>query len=259
MTPNVLRNYPGSKFNTGFREWLISQQPPHDCYIEAFLGAGAILQTKQPATTNIGIELSERVAGAWLATPQPGRNIIWGDALATLPTLNEFHQPTTLVYADPPYLKATRRNQRNLYECEFASAAEHLRLLALLNEAKCMVMLSGYHSELYHSQLKGWRRAEFQTVTHRGQPATEVVWMNFPVPIELHDYRFLGQGFRERHRIKKKQKRWLRRLQAMPTLERYALLSVINQLRPSSPETASHDVSSNTNDSAARSTSHTRE
>jgi hypothetical protein len=71
-----------------------------------------------------------------------------------------------------------------------------------------------------------------------GKPATEWVWMNFTEPLELHDYRYLGSNFRERERIKRKQKRWHARLLRMNSTERYAMLSVLEELRSTPPQTA---------------------
>jgi DNA adenine methylase len=55
----------------------------------------------------------------------------------------------------------------------------------------------------------------------------EWLWMNYPPPIELHDYRYLGNNFRERERLKRIKSRWVSRLDRMGDLERYALLSSI--------------------------------
>jgi len=60
--------------------------------------------------------------------------------------------------------------------------------------------------------------------------ATERVWMNYPPPVELHDYRYLGDNFRERERIKKRTKRWVVRLKKISALERNGLLSAISSL-----------------------------
>jgi hypothetical protein len=32
---------------------------------------------------------------------------------------------------------------------------------------------------------------------------------NFPEPVALHDYRYLGEDFRQRERIKRKKQRWV--------------------------------------------------
>jgi hypothetical protein len=53
--------------------------------------------------------------------------------------------------------------------------------------------------------------------------------MNFPASAALHDYKFLGEGFRERERIKRKKQRWVARLRKMPELERRALLAAIEE------------------------------
>jgi hypothetical protein len=79
-------------------------------------------------------------------------------------------------------------------------------------------------------------------MTRGGRLATEWVWMNYPHPLHLHDYRFLGEGFRERERIKRKKQRWVNRLHSMPILERRALLAAIEEAWPRpSPDTAMPD------------------
>ncbi len=85
-------------------------------------------------------------------------------------------------------------------------------------------MVSGYESEMYASALARWRLITFEAMTRAGSTATEHVWMNYPEPLELHDYKFLGRGFRERERIMRKAKRWVAKLEDMPTLERHAIM-----------------------------------
>ena len=64
-----------------------------------------------------------------------------------------------------------------------------------------------------------------------GTVAEEVLWMNYPEPWELHDYQFVGKGFRERERIKRKIKRWQDRLVKIDVTERSALMQSIQQTR----------------------------
>jgi hypothetical protein len=71
-------------------------------------------------------------------------------------------------------------------------------------------------------------------MTHGG-PRTEWLWCNFPEPIALHDYRYLGVGFRERERIKRKKQRWTARLHGLPMLERQALLAAIDEAWRTAP------------------------
>jgi len=57
--------------------------------------------------------------------------------------------------------------------------------------------------------------------------ADECLWCNFPEPTALHDYRYLGRGFRERERITRKRAGWLTRLSKLPVLERAGLVSAL--------------------------------
>lgn len=107
--------------------------------------------------------------------------------------------------------------------------ADHVDLLNVLRGLKCRVMISGYWSDLYAGELSGWSTSTFQTTVRSGATAEEWVWFNYPVPVELHDYRFLGGGFRDRERIKRKVKRWRDRLARMPVLERQALLRAMEE------------------------------
>jgi hypothetical protein len=113
-----------------------------------------------------------------------------------------------------------------VYEFEF-SEAQHEELLDVVVKLPALVIISGYWSKLYAERLKGWHTKRFQAMTRGGRQATEWLWFNFPEPAELHDYRFLGCGFRERERIKRRQQRWLERLQRMPLIERRALMSAL--------------------------------
>ena len=90
-----------------------------------------------------------------------------------------------------------------------------------------MVMVSGYDSALYRASLRDWNALQYQAMTRGGSQATEWVWFNFPPPVALHDYRYLGKNFRERERIKRKKTRWTARLERMPVLERQSLLAAI--------------------------------
>jgi len=138
-------------------------------------------------------------------------------------TGNEF------VYADPPYLMETRKGGK-LYNFEY-SVQDHIKLLHVLKNIPCMVMISGYWSSLYNEMLPGWNTHSFEAQTRQGK-ATEWVWFNYPVPDELHDYSFLGSTFREREKIKKKRERWISRLLNTPTLERNAIIQALLNCSP---------------------------
>lgn len=138
-------------------------------------------------------------------------------------------QGDEFIYCDPPYLMTTRSSPRRIYRCEM-SEADHVALLACLKALPCKVMLSGYYSDLYTDTLAGWYTHTFEAITRAGKTATEWLWMNYPRPVALHQYDYLGSGFRERERIKRKKTRWVERLRRMPALEKQAILAAIAEV-----------------------------
>lgn len=211
--------------------------PPHDVYIEPFLGGGAVMRLKRPAALNFGLDLSGGAVDAFRAGGlasamradsdetflRSGSFLLGvGDAFAFLKTFP--FRGSELVYLDPPYLLSTRSSGKR-YEHEL-SEADHRRLLRWAIANPCRVMISGYDSAMYQRALHNWRCCRFQAMT-RGGVAEECLWMNFPESVALHDYKYLGENFRERERIKRKKKRWVGRLAKMPLLEQRAMLAAI--------------------------------
>lgn len=219
----VLGSYPGGKGGAGVFQTIINLMPPHRVYIEPFLGSARVMRAKLPADRNIGIDVDGGVVPE-LKKLLPSAELASGDGLAFLERFN--WRGGELVYCDPPYLMETRASKRPLYKFEIT---HHERLLRIVKSLPCYVLLSGYWSELYAEELKDWRVVSYQAMTRAGRMATEFVWCNFPEPMELHDYRYLGRGFRERERIKRKKKRWIDKLMRMPSVERYAILAAIRE------------------------------
>jgi len=222
--------YPGGKNKSGVYQTIINQMPPHRTYIEAFLGGGAIMRMKRPAMASIGIDSDARAIAEFMNQPDlVSTKLIVADALVFLANIHFCGDD--LVYLDPPYLMSTRSSQRPIYRHEFNTEDEHAELLALIKRLPCMVMISGYYSDLYAEALRGWRTISYQTVTRGATVVTEWLWMNYPEPLELHDYRYVGRNFRARERIKRKTNRWKARLAKMNSIERAAMMMAIEELR----------------------------
>jgi DNA adenine methylase len=213
--------YPGGKGRC--YQQIINVMPPHRIYIEAFLGGGSVLRHKRPAQRSIGIDIDPAVIERWRDEPSLVAELRCGDACDFLGSFD--YSGDELVYADPPYLPRTRRRMR-CYRHDFADC-DHDRLLVTLKSLPCPVILSGYPSTTYDEALEGWSRVHLQGTSHTGSRA-EVLWLNFTPNGELHDYRYLGQTFRDRQRVRRMTARWRRRLQAMPPAERRALLEALN-------------------------------
>ena len=217
--------YPGGKGQTYHR--LINLMPPHEVYIETHLGGGSVIRNKLPARANIGIEIDPKVIEKWRSVNNHRCfALIHDDAIKYL---KRYHfTGKELIYCDPPYLRETRKKRARLYKYEY-TLDQHIELLKVIKSLPCMVMISGYNSSLYKESLKDWHTYYFESSTHHGM-STEWVWMNYSSPTELHDYRYLGDNFRQRERIRNKSKRWVRRLKLMNVLERQALLSAIRSV-----------------------------
>lgn len=218
-----LGTYPGSKALDGVLHRIIGEMPEHQLYVEAFLGHGAVLRAKRPASSSIGIDVDAQVIARW--GEPAGVLLRCLNAVDWLADHVHFLGRDSLVYCDPPYLASTRT--RLFYRHEFARPEQHRSLLAVLKQLRCFVMISGYPSRLYDRELRGWRRIQYRCMT-RGGPRTECLWMNFGPPRRLHDPRFAGDGFRERERVKRKKQRWASRFAAMEAFERQLVREQLN-------------------------------
>lgn len=215
--------YIGGKNQAGVLPRLINQIPPHRVYVEAFLGSGAVLRRKRPAEQSIGLDLVPDLFPV-LQDAAPNLTLLQDDALRWL--RRHRWRGDEFVYLDPPYLVGERASPRRYYRAEF-SDAQHEELLALVLRLPCKVMISGYPSELYDRKLAGWRRLEFTSYTRTHRPRTEVLWMNYPEPDELHDISCVGRDYRDRWRLKKLVRRWRARIARMKPVERQILADVL--------------------------------
>jgi site-specific DNA-adenine methylase len=223
----MISRYPGGKGQYGVYQRIVNLMPPHKVYIETHLGGGAIMLKKRPAERNIGIEIDSEVVKIWRKEHQRDIELINDDAVNYLKSYR--FTGKELVYCDPPYLSHTRKKRGKLYKYEY-SVEQHIVLLEIIKTLPCKVMISGYESSLYKESLRDWHSHIFQAGCQNGM-GTEWIWMNYPRPVELHDYRYLGDNFRQRERLKIKTNRWVTRLKSMPVLERQALLYAINAVK----------------------------
>lgn len=215
-------SYPGGKGGAGAAQNLINMMPPHKTYIELFLGAGSVMKQKRPAEVNIGIEIDEEVIAKYHAKPTKNVIIHHGDALQWLFNQTPNNDWSTLIYADPPYLPETLAS-RQRYKHKF-TLEQHEELLEIIQETQALIMISGYESRLYNARLRGWRKEQFTVSGRDGKSHVETVWMNFPEPQRLHDYRFIGRNYREREKIRRRLDRLERKITGWPMLEQMALI-----------------------------------
>lgn len=218
-----LESYFGGKGGSGTYQKIINQIRPHKTFIVPFLGNCGVLRHIRPADNVICTDANKDVVKKWKQAKLPF-NIKYGNAFKLLSDhLNKNDDGSrTVIYLDPPYPKYSRKSSRNRYNVEM-TIEEHQELLKLIKQLKCDVLISTYENDLYKQELKDWRLIKFSSMTHSGT-ATEYLYMNYPEPTELHDYKYLGDDFRKREQVRKKRKRHLDKLLSLPILERNALI-----------------------------------
>lgn len=222
-------SYLGGKGASGVSEIIICQMPPHDCYVEPFLGHSAVWRKKLPAREQHGYDLNSDAIAWWQRRElrsEFAEQFHHADGFSVF--ARKDWPASTVFYLDPPYPHETR-SSRHRYKHEL-SDLQHAALISNLEKWPYPTLVSSYWSELYAHKLKSWRLIQFPAMTRGGVVRLESLWMNYPAPSALHDYRFLGEGFRERERIKRKAKRFVRRLDRLPELERKAILSAASHI-----------------------------
>jgi len=232
--------YFGGKAQDGVYQTIINQIPPHERYIEAFLGGGAIMILKRPATVNIGIDLDAKALEEFsIAYRQKRREdiqvpcrqkclediyVIQTSALDFLRSSIGVNTPDTFIYCDPPYPLSTRScPDRCRYTYEMTDA-EHHELLDILKSLNCQVMISTYPNMMYTDELEDWRFTSYTSVTRSGDPRLEHIYMNYPEPEILHDDRYLGADANNRQDINRRIARTKKRLLHWPKPERLKML-----------------------------------
>lgn len=223
------RKYPGGKNAPGTYQQIINLIPPHDVFVEPFVGSGAVFINKRPADINVVNDINPRIAAEWEHYQlTDGKLIVHCDD--AIEVCNKYQAlRRSFVYLDPPYLYSTRRGgQRKIYLFEAGDEEYHEKLILWALEAKCMVLISGYDHYFYNQALSNWNTHSWQVRTRVGY-AIEKVWYNYPTPVILHDDSYLGRNFREREKIKLKRQRWINRFSSLDEPVRVSILSELNR------------------------------
>jgi hypothetical protein len=112
-----------------------------------------------------------------------------------------------------------------VYEYEMTDQHHH-DIIKIVQSMPAMVGISTYENKIYREGLNGWNIYTFKSMTRSGL-ADEQLWMNYPEPEQLHDYRYLGKDFTDRQRIKRKIEREVNKLRNLPALERNAIIQSV--------------------------------
>lgn len=224
----IVDRYFGGKGSAGTIQQIINCIRPAETLIEPFLGNGTLIRTILPARRMIGNDISSKVIEEWRKNEYTWLELYQQDAIALLQALPYSDLGKTVVYLDPPYPLSSRKSQVERYDHEMTDQ-QHYELLQVTKSLPCDVLISTYPNELYEQELKGWNKITFTSGTRKGV-ATENLYMNYQDVSILHDYRFVGNNYRERERIKRKAKRWAEGLQRLPPQELQAIFLELARL-----------------------------
>lgn len=249
---NPLITYPGGKNASGVYQALINLMPPHRLYGECCLGSGAVLRNKKPAEFSVASDPDSYamevffnnagLVGDWRRPlieftleekpVQLHRIFATGlfDVMRAVWESGLILPADSLLFADPPYIAAECSEGRPLYRFDMTQEIEHEEFLADFRALPCPKIITHYDCDLYNDMLKGWRKVSFNDMT-RGGWKQGTAYLSFPPPVELHDYRFWGDGWRKREKVKIKWTALQRKIKNMSPIERSYLNEILTTAR----------------------------
>lgn len=237
-----LHKYPGNKSVLGLYQFIINRIPECSTLIEAFAGSAQITKkilSKAVTDKNdcwrlgsgqlVRTVLNDCNSGVCESLrklfPKPTviSNVTAGELFKTVVP----GSTDTFIYCDPPYKLDTRGSTKKLYEFEM-SDSDHIQFLTTVLELKCNCMISHYECHLYNTMLSTWTKEKFK-VSYHGKVKEECIYYNYPKPSKLLCYDFVGSDCWDRQRVTRKINRLVSKLNALPELEKNAILNrVIN-------------------------------
>lgn len=217
-----LKHYFGGKNSAGVRQTIINQVPPHETWVSGFLGNCAPTRYKRRAKHTIGFDLDTEIIDEW----SKNDGIELRNECFIAADTKFLSDASAFVFLDPPYLFETRKGKRHRYKFEMTEE-QHRQLLSKISAVTSKVMICTYPSKLYKSTLKDWRIVEYHSSDRKNNKRVEWLMMNYSEPTTLHDYRFLGDDYRERERIEKQYNNAIKKFKGFSPIERNMILDTL--------------------------------
>lgn len=224
--------YPGGKSGSGTYQTIINYIPPFKVFYSLYLGYCGVTRHIKPGVANYLNDIDRNVINNWRASNLPDcYNFSCGDAIDIIKLIASLSDASDVfVYLDPPYRMDARKSQQILYRHEYGDI-DHLILLekiAKINNG-CKIMISHYPDIMYDGCLTGWSTHDFYSTTRHGQ-AQERLYMNYSLGAERHDYRFLGEDFREREKNDRITRNYISKLKRLPAGLRLKIIDELKQI-----------------------------
>lgn len=154
--------------------------------VRAFMGFGSSAHNSSKATgfranSNRPVTTPAHDWANWPAVIPAIVERLAGVVIENHPAVEVIRQhdgPETLIYADPPYVHATRgERQAGNYRFEMDDDA-HRELAAVLHGCRGMVVISGYRCPLYDELYGDWQRIDRAAYADGARPRTESLWLS---------------------------------------------------------------------------------
>lgn len=230
-----MKKYPGQKKINGLYHKIINQIPKHEVYYEIFAGTGAIgkLLIEQNCKAyyyfnDIDTKIAEQLYSELITNAKhqilKSEISIWNNRAGIILTqlrLQDYKHKilgNSFVFIDAPYLLSTRHSNTPVYSHEFTDL-DHKQLLLQLPKLNCNIMVVHPECEVYDKHLKGWRKVLVK-VRYNNKTSIDCLYMNYEEPKLLQTDAFLGKDCWDRQRIKRKSDNLIKKLKALPDLER---------------------------------------
>lgn len=180
------------EFDWAYEPAIDDMDSAHKLIVKSFMGHGSDSATRSCRTgfrskLSDGRVLPSMEFASWPnAIPSFTRRLrgVVIENRNAIEVMDRMDSTSTLLYVDPPYCHSTRSaiTKRSAgthgYRHEMTDD-DHRVLAATLRNAKGMIVLSGYPSDLYDKELfHDWTRYERRHVADGGKFRTEVVWLN---------------------------------------------------------------------------------
>jgi DNA adenine methylase len=226
IIPHPSMRYPGGKGAPGAYHTIINHIPKCDVFVEAMVGGGAVFKHLNTDCRIVINDCDSSCIDAYdYASCYPGLNIYNVDYADLIAKYGYAGLGKVVMFFDPPYMLPTRKNGSLLYTHEW-QLKDHERFLTAIQDVPFHVMITHPYHALYASALNHFYRVPFTYKIRHGM-MNDLLWMNFPPPTELQDYRYIGKDFTDRQRIQRKIKREIDKLSELEPLERNAIIQAI--------------------------------
>lgn len=176
--------YSREEYNLAFEETEDPLEAARRFAVKCWMGFGGAVRYKNGFKNGTKYN-APNTAKAWASLSDiiiPSAQRLCGvqiEHMDAIPLIKRYDSEEVFIYLDPPYLQESRK--RDLYKFEY-SYEQHETLLAVIKKHKAKILLSGYDNELYHTNLKDWKKITIKTQAEKGSVRKEVLWMNYEPP-----------------------------------------------------------------------------